>query len=127
MSSQIEETFTLNNFFLFQATINTFSDMWITVWTWNILAFGVSHLVAGCVAYFRFRKDVWWAWALPLLFLVMSGLICVTAGLVTSVLVAAVYTQHDFSMTTTEAFGWGVGLFVLYSFASFSAKYHQSL
>eukprot|EP00056_Hartaetosiga_gracilis_P016662 m.5614 g.5614 ORF g.5614 m.5614 type:complete len:102 (+) comp4446_c0_seq1:270-575(+) len=101
--------------------------MWVTIWTWNILAFSVAHLVAGCVAYFRFRKDVWWAWSLPLIFVAISGLICVTAGLLTSVLVAAVYSQHGFSMTTTEAFGWGVGLFILYAVTSFSEKYHQFL
>lgn len=33
------------------------SDMWLSIWTWSFLSFGVTHFVAGCVFAFTFRKE----------------------------------------------------------------------
>ena len=57
--------------------------MWVAIWTWELGAFAVSHSIAGMIALLRFRKETHFAWALPVLFLIIGGIICATAGVIT--------------------------------------------
>jgi hypothetical protein len=120
--------------------------MWQTIWTWDLIAFGVSHAASGMLAAFRFRKQLRrYAFALPLGFTFLGLLIPATAGLITALLIAGIYVRAGFEMTTTEvreplpppahalhtqpkpplpqALAWGVGQFVLYTVSTYSPSY----
>ncbi|EGD75119.1 hypothetical protein PTSG_06774 [Salpingoeca rosetta] len=113
----------LQRLFSFRQHLNTFHEMWLAIWTWELGAFAVSHAIAGFIAFLRFRKDTKFAWIVPLFFLLVGGIICATAGVITALLIASIYTQLDITMTTTEAMIWGVGQFGLYFLSSFYHNY----
>lgn len=79
------------------------SAMWQTIWTWHLFAFIFCHFFAGVAGLLRFHKSLGkWSWLVPLGFVVYGGLISSVAGLITSVLIAGIYSNAGFAMTTTE-------------------------
>eukprot|EP00730_Choanoeca_flexa_P013908 TRINITY_DN5864_c0_g1_i1.p3 TRINITY_DN5864_c0_g1~~TRINITY_DN5864_c0_g1_i1.p3 ORF type:complete len:135 (+),score=12.06 TRINITY_DN5864_c0_g1_i1:249-653(+) len=102
-----------------------FDAMWQTIWTWNLIVFGFSHSLAGLLAAVRFRSQLntWKTWLLPLLFVGFGLLIPATAGLITALLIAGIYTNAGLNMTTTEALAWGAGQFILYAVFAFRPNY----
>ena len=78
--------------------------MWQTIWTWGLIAFGFAHTFGGLLAAFRFHAQIGpKAWLLPVAFASIGLLVSATGGLITALLVAGIYTNAGFSMTTTEA------------------------
>eukprot|EP00045_Choanoeca_perplexa_P001550 m.20270 g.20270 ORF g.20270 m.20270 type:complete len:135 (-) comp11023_c0_seq1:246-650(-) len=115
----------LEGLFTFGQQLGNFDAMWLSIWTWDLIAFGVSHGLAGLLAAIRFQSQLnsWKTWLLPVVFAAFGLIIPATAGLITAVLIAAIYTNAGFNMTTTEALAWGAGQFVLYTVFGFRANY----
>ena len=82
--------------------------MWVSIWTWDLIAFGVSHTLAGLVAAVRFQSQLksWKTWLLPLIFTAFGLILPATAGLITALIIAAIYTNAGMTMTTTEVRAW---------------------
>ncbi|EDQ87264.1 uncharacterized protein MONBRDRAFT_10159 [Monosiga brevicollis MX1] len=82
------------------------SAMWQTIWTWDLIAFGVSHAIAGLVAAFKFRREkITVVMLLPIIFTGLGLLFSAVVGLITALLIAGIYTSAGFKMTTTEVCG----------------------
>eukprot|EP01147_Barroeca_monosierra_P004336 gene4336-6640_t len=74
----------LESLFSFQQQLSSFRATWMTIWTWELSAFAIAHLIAGCLAFLRLRHGMKYAWLLPIAFVVAGELICVVAGLITA-------------------------------------------
>eukprot|EP00051_Salpingoeca_urceolata_P006907 m.91477 g.91477 ORF g.91477 m.91477 type:complete len:131 (-) comp15040_c0_seq1:49-441(-) len=124
MTSPGEQIGSLSEFqiFSFGKSIEGFGDMWKSIWIWSLLSFGVAHGAGGLIAFVNCQDlgPKRWTWLIPLVFGVLGMLIPMTAGVVTATMIAGVYSSAGFDMTTTEAFGWGVGQCIVYIIGSLS-------
>eukprot|EP00053_Salpingoeca_punica_P020671 m.212192 g.212192 ORF g.212192 m.212192 type:complete len:131 (+) comp19810_c0_seq1:129-521(+) len=121
-TGNIKNQLTNVDLFTFGTSISTFSGMWQSIWTWNLMAFALIHCVGAIVCLINMRNDVQkrHLWLIPVVFTGLGMLIPLTAGVITATLIAGVYSSAGFKMTTTEAFGYGVGHCVLYVFSALS-------
>jgi len=88
--------------------LNTFVEMWYHVFLWAFFSCILIHTIAALIAFATLRKHRVGRF-FPLLVLSMGILTPATSGLITSAVIAFVYSASALQMSPFYAFLYGVG------------------
>ncbi|KAK3752025.1 hypothetical protein QZH41_009339 [Actinostola sp. cb2023] len=102
--------------------LESFARMWYLIFLWCLGASVFIHCIAACVAFGALRKHPRGRF-FPLVIVIFGFLYPITAGVVTSATIAAVYRTAKFVMPVYIAFLWGAGQ----SFIGFLISYSRIL
>ncbi|OHW90856.1 integral membrane protein [Colletotrichum incanum] len=101
------------------------SDIWRFTVLWTTIIYAVVHLGAAAITiamHTNKRGSLTYIWAVPLLYLIVSGVQALVAGSVVGLILGAVYNAGFFSMSTWIPLLWGVINVLVLIIASFTIQ-----
>lgn len=100
-------------------TLNTFAEMWWQIFLWALFSSIFVHTAAAIIAFGTLRKHHFGKYC-PIFILIMGVFQPLTSGIVSSAMIALVYSCASMKMAPVYAMFWGVGQTLLSAAVGFT-------